>query len=569
MKPPPLALCALLATAPATPGADYAVVVPRLEKVIDEEMREWNLGGLAVALVDDQRVVYAAGFGEAKRDSVFRAGSISKLFNAIAIMQQVEAGQLELDAALPPEVLPLNPFAGAPTVTLRQILCHRSGWPREAPVGGYFDDSQPGLAATVASVRSCVLATRPGEKTRYSNVAPSVAGYLVERASGQAFEDYQQEHVLGPLGMTNSAWTLARVPRGQLVDAQMRVADGHGGWRRRRAPLFDVGTIPAGNLYTTAEDLARFASALLAGGAGLVKKETMEEMWRPQLTREGTGFGLGFMVERFREHRAISHNGAVYGYSASLMLLPEEKLAVVVLGNEDVATGRIHCLSGAALGLLLEAKFGEQPPAPSEPGRQSDGPGARAGAVTPGEAPRAKGDRPTRGQRPELADLAGDYESQSYWARLEARNGQLAGEVSGQPTKFTPAGESRFAAHSRLEDATPVSFERDAAGAVSGFKLGTQHFERVSTKAAPLPPEWRAFLGSYGPDFIPLVVSERHGHLYAMTENMVDYRLTPVNRNVCGLPPGMYSDEQVVFLTGADGRAHSVNFANMVLRRRE
>ena len=65
-----------------------------------------------------------------------------------------------------------------------------------------------------------------------------------------------------------------------------------------------------------------------------------------------------------------------------------------------------------------------------------------------------------------------------------------------------------------------------------------------------------------------LVVSERHGHLYAMTENMVDYRLTPMNRNVCALPPGMYADEQVVFLTGADGRPHRVSFANMLLRRR-
>jgi hypothetical protein len=64
-------------------------------------------------------------------------------------------------------------------------------------------------------------------------------------------------------------------------------------------------------------------------------------------------------------------------------------------------------------------------------------------------------------------------------------------------------------------------------------------------------------------------VSEPHGHLYAKTENMVDYRLTLVNRNVCALPPGMYADEQAVFLTDARGRPHSVNFANMLLRRRE
>lgn len=540
MKQSRLALCALLATASSAPATDYSAVVPALAEDIRQEMSEWNIGSVTVALVDDQRVVYAAGFGEAKRDSVFRVGSISKLFNAIAVMQQVEAGKLDLDEPLPADVLPLNPFPGTPPVTLRQILCHRSGLPRESPVGGYFDDSQPGLAATVAGMRSCVLVTRPGEKTRYSNVAPSIAGRLVERASGQTFEDYQRQHVLGPLHLTNSAWTLARVARKRVVRSHMRVADGHGGWKRQPAPLFDLGTIPAGNLFSTAEDLARFASALLADGDGLVKPETLHEMWRPQLTKDDAGFGLGFIAGRFREHRTISHNGAVYGYSSLLVLLPEQKLAAVVLGNEDVANGRIHHIGDTALSLLLEAKLGEKPPLPAK-------------LSLPGD----------------LARFAGDYESESYWAHLEARKGWLGGEISGQPTRFVPAGEMSFKAHSRIDDAVPATFEQDTTGAISGFKYGPiQHFTRVPAKPPTLPTEWVAYLGSYGPAFIPLVVSERHGHLYAMTENMVDYRLTPMNRNVCALPPGMYADEQVVFLTGADGRPHHVSFANMLLRRR-
>ena len=79
---------------------------------------------------------------------------------------------------------------------------------------------------------------------------------------------------------------------------------------------------------------------------------------------------------------------------------------------------------------------------------------------------------------------------------------------------------------------------------------------------------WRGFLGRYGPEFIPLVVHEKFGHLYATTENMVDYRLRPVNRHVFQLPPGMYVEEEAVFLAAADGRPWAVNFANMVLPRR-
>jgi len=541
MKHPPLALCAILATASSSRATDCSAVVPALERDIRQEMRAWNIGGVAVALVDDQRVVYAAGFGEAKRDSVFRVGSISKLFNAVAVMQQVEAGKLDLDAPIPQDLLPLNPFPGAPAVTLRQILCHRSGLQRESPVGGYFDDSQPSLAATVASVRGCVLVTRPGEKTRYSNIAPSIAGRLVERASGQGFEDYQRKRVLGPLGMTNSAWTLARARRDRLVPSHMRVADGRGGWKRRSAPVFDLGTQPAGNLFSTVEDLARFASALLAGGAGLLKPETLQEMWRPQLTTDQEGFGLGFIIGKFRGHRTIGHNGAVYGCSSLLVLLPEQKLATVVLGNEDIVNGRIRHIGDTALGLLLAAKFGEKPP------------------------PVAKVSSPEN-----LARFAGDYESQSFWAHLEVRGGRLRGVISGQPTQFVPAGELKFTADSRMDDALSVVFEQDAGGAIPGFKYGLiQHFVRVPRKTPRLPPEWRAWVGRYGPDFIPLVLSERHGHLYAMTENMVDYRLTPVNRNVCALPPGMYADEQIVFLTGKDGHPHSVNFANMLLPRRD
>ncbi len=512
-----------------------------LEKIIADEMRQWNIGGVSVALVDDQRVVYAAGFGQARRDSIFRVGSVSKLLNAVAVLQQVEAGRLELDAALPADLLPLNPFIDNPPVTLRQLLCHRSGLQREAPVGGYYDDSEPGLAATVASVQPCVLATRPGAVTRYSNLAPSLAGLLVERASGLSFEDYQRTRLFNPLGMADSFWTRKQVPPGRLVTSHMRVADGGGGWIRRTAPVFDLGTIPAGNLFSTVDDLARFASALLAGGGGLVKPETLVEMWRVQFAPESLpGFGLGFIVGQLRGRRLISHGGAVYGCSSFFGLMPEEKLAVIVLGNEDIVGGRIHRVAEAAFAKLLEEKFGEKPP----PTKDFPAP-------------------------PYLTACAGDYESQSFWARLDVHADQLTGDISGQPTVFRPVGGLNFVAHSRLEDATLAVFTRDGDGNICGFTMGPQQFLRVPVQPPPLPEAWRSFCGSYGPDFIPVVVSKRHGHLYAMTENMVDYRLTPINRHACAFPSGMYAGEQVVFLDQIDGRPRAIDFANMRLPGRK
>jgi len=324
-----------------------------------------------------------------------------------------------------------------------------------------------------------------------------------------------------------------------MIGSHLRVADETGGFTRRETPLFDLGTLPAGNLYSSVGDLARFVMALAAGGRGLVKPETLAEMWRPQLTTNSTGFGLGFSIGKFRDHRSVSHSGAVYGHSTSLVLLPAEKLGVIVLANEDIVNGRVRRISQTALSLLLQAKLLKPLP-----------------------------ETPVTFAHESLADFTGEFESPSFWARLEVREGKLSGNISGQPTRFTPRSPLTFVADSRLDDATPVVFERDALGKVSGFTLGGQRYQRTPSNRPPLPPEWQAYLGSYGSDLIPVILSARQGRLYAMTENMVDYALTPMNRQVCALPEGMYVDEHLVFLTDPGGNPWAINFANMILRRR-
>ena len=544
---------ALLLVAPpsfsaAVPAPDYSPAVRQLERAVCEEMDAWGITGIALALVDNQQTIHAAGFGEAKRDSVFRCGSISKLFTAVAVMHLVEQGKLDLDAPVErygAGLLPVNPFTNAAPVTLRQLLCHRSGMIRESPVGGYLDDSQPGLVRTVASVPQTVLVNPPNTKTRYSNVGPSLAGRIVELVSGTRFEEYQRERILVPLGMTSSAWRLKDMPRGRLVMSYMRVADGRGNFTRQRSPVFDLGTIPAGNLFTSAEDLGRFLAMLAAEGVGpggrVLKAETLAQMFTPQLTAATSGFGLGFSVGEFQGHKVVRHNGAVYGHSSSLEFLPDVKLGVVVLSNEDIVNARIQKLANLALSLMLAAKRGEKLPP------------ATASMVLSAEA---------------LGAFSGDYESPSYWARLTAADGRLLADLSGQPVKLTPVAALRFLADSRLHDAVPTVFERDATGQVTGFTMGPQKFVRVPAHLPDIPRAWAAYFGSYGPSCIPIVISARHGHLYAMTENMVDYRLTPLNQHVFALPPGLYEDEHLVFLPDRRGRPHSVDLANMVLPRR-
>jgi CubicO group peptidase (beta-lactamase class C family) len=522
--------------------------VVRLEQAVREEMDEWGITGISVALVDDQRTVHAEGFGLAERDSNFRCGSISKLFNAVAVMQLAESGKLDLDAPLEkigPGLMPVNPFAEAAPVTLRELLCHRSGMFRESPVGGYFDDTEPGLTRTVASVPQAVLVNPPNTKTRYSNIGPSIAGRTVELATNMTFPQYQREHILRPLGMASSAWRVKDLPRGRLVKAYLRVADGHGGFVRQPAPVFDLGTIPAGNLFTTTEDLGRFLAMLAADGDSpggrILKSESLAQMFTPQLTSEPTGYGLGFMVGKFRGHPSVSHSGAVYGYSSSLAFLPDVKIGVVVMGNEDGVNARIHRLTDLALSLMLEAQRGEKPP--PEP----------ASIKLSAEA---------------LAALAGEYESQSFWAVLGVKDGGLVADISGQQAKLTAVGPLRFLADSRVHDAVPVDFVCDENGKATGFTMGIQKFARVGPGRPEIPGEWRSYLAGYGPVFLPLVVSWRYGHLYAMTENLADYRLTPLNRHVFAFPPGLYTDEYLVFHPDRGGKPQRVELSSMMLERR-
>ncbi len=192
----------------------YGQVAEALEKMIQQEMKNQALPAVSIALVDNAKVVWAQGFGyadpvrkaAATADTIYRVGSVSKLFTDAAIMQLVEKGELDLDAPVTrylPDFHPTNGFSKP--ITLRELMSHRSGLVREPPVGNYFDSTSPSLKATVESLNSTSLVYAPGTHTKYSNAAITVAGYILERQSGQRFPAYLQQAVLKPLDMESSA----------------------------------------------------------------------------------------------------------------------------------------------------------------------------------------------------------------------------------------------------------------------------------------------------------------------------------------------------------------------------
>jgi serine beta-lactamase-like protein LACTB len=529
---------AALAQAP-----DYLAGLPTLHEVIKREISAGNISGVSVALVEGNRILYVEGFGfadkkkriPAARDTVYRAGSISKLFAALAAMQLAEQGKLSIDqpvAELFPEFRIVIPFPDAKPITLRQLMCHRAGMIRECPVGSYFDPSEPGLKATVRSIESCVLVYRPETKTKYSNIGVAVVGQTVASVSGLPFEDYAREHLLRPMRMRKSSFVLTPQVRSQLAKGHLPVANGKGGFREIEAPQFGLGTIPAGNLYTTAEDLAIFLRVLFAGGRSgstqIIRPETLAEMWTPQLTSETNGFGIGFLVGHGGGRKNIGHSGAVYGFTSSLAALPEDKLGVIVLANDDLAVAAVERINNAAWNILRDRKE-EQ----------------RTAAETAG------------------GEFAGEYESESYWAKIESAKTGLVANISGQRTTLRALGELSFEMNNRLVNNGRMIFSADK----KTFRAVGQEFRRAIARPQ-IPRVWKELLGSYGPEFIPLIVWERNGRLYAMTENMYDYALSPETETIFKMPPGLYTDERLVFHRNEKGKVHLAVLANMPLPRR-
>src|SRR6266481_2363482 len=352
---------------------DYVEVAAALQSLIHHEMQDKQLPAFSIALVDGKEIVWAQGFGyqdpehkiPATAHTIYRVGSVSKLFTDIGIMQMVEAGKINLDAPVSqyvPDFRPQNPFAKP--ITFRELMSHRSGLLREPPIGNYFDPSEPTLQATVRSMNSTELVYEPGTHLKYSNAGIAVVGYTLEEMNHQSFPEYLKQAVLRPLGMNASAFAPEQELTRNLAKAYMWSYDG----TKFPAPTFELGLAPAGCMYSTVTDLAQLLVALFDGGRGpkaqVLKRETLEQMWTPQFAKpdQKAGFGLGFQVAQLDGHRVIGHGGAIYGFATEVVGMPEDKLGVVTVTTMDAANAVTNAVARHALQLMLALRSGKPLP---------------------------------------------------------------------------------------------------------------------------------------------------------------------------------------------------------------
>ena len=548
------AACILPARAMAGPPDGipkrYEAAISALDAFVAREVADKALPSLSIALVDDQAVVWSKGYGfvdsaqkvPATADTVYRVGSVSKLFTDIALMQLVERGKVDLDAPAKtylPDFAPKGP--GTDSITLRQMMAHRSGLARETPVGSYFDPASPGLEASVASLNATELVYPPGTRIKYSNAAISAAGLALQKVGGEPFEAQVARRVLGPLGMGRSGFTPTPELKKDLSRSTMW--NYHG--KEFPPPTFELGISPAGCMYSTVADLARFVEALFAGGKGpngpILKPESLSEMLKVQFAKggEARGFGLGFVVGQLQGRRRIGHNGAIYGFATEVAALPEEKLGAVVIASRDCANGLTGRIADVALGQLLAARDGK--PLPTIPATNP---------LDPASARRLAGHyRSDAGESFDLLESAGRlwFESAKGGDRVELRSlgeGLVGDDVLGFGPRLIVEGER--------------------------LRLARETFARVAVGLPTAPPEaFDGLIGEYGWDHDVLYILEKGGRLHALIEWFFLYPLERKSPDLYEFPDsGLYQGEKLAFRRDSKGKATEVVAAGVAFKRR-
>ena len=529
---------------PAT--KEYAAAAKALETYIAAEMKAKGVPGMAIALVDGDQVVWAKGFGvanlkrktSATADTQFPLGSISKPITALIALLLASEKKLDFDDPVTKYVSdfhPTNP-SGVP-VKLRHVLAHMSGIVREPPVGNFFEPKDSTRADLVKSLNDTTLVYEPGTKYHYSNAAVSMLGYILESIEKKPFEQVAQERIFGPLGMTKSTFAFCDPAK---TDAAMGE-----GWTRYGKnypmPMKDYRALAsAGAAMASVNDVGKLIVALCPGNKSPFPAEGLKAAYTaqfPDVKAERT-FGLGFILGTQDGKRRIGHSGAVNGCVADLIVLPDDKLGVIVFANLDAASMTPHRIAEAALGQALAIRAGKP-----RPTLESTSPLPIAVAK----------------------DLAGRYKSETetidVWTSgkrswLISTNGGVLKEIRAAKDGLIVDDQLSYGPKVKL-DGTKLT-------------LGDKTFERVPVeKPAECPERWRGLIGEYGPDEDVAFVLEKDGKLHLLIEWFFLYPMEEEVADHFRLPHhGLYANEPVVFRRNAAGKATSVNAAAVEFKRR-
>jgi CubicO group peptidase (beta-lactamase class C family) len=427
-------LSLLGANASAATGVENsdAAAAAEMNRILSDAFHS-DAPGAAVLVVHKGEVVLRKGYGLADLElgvpidptHVFRIGSMTKQFTAVAVLQLVEAGKLRLDDQIT-QYVPDYPVGGN-KVTLSQLLTHTSGIPSIEAQPEWLQSWRQDMTVPqlLAFTKDKPFDFPPGTDWKYSNTGYIVLGATIEKASGQSYADYIQTHIFAPADMTNSSYgSESRVIRGRIPGYSR---DGKG-WAN--APYFSM-TQPfsAGGLLSNVDDLWKWEQALAAGK--LVSPALLAEAYKPVQLPDGraAGYGFGWQVGTLGKHPTVEHGGSIQGFSSYELRVADEGFYMAILCNTESPAVSPHTMAERIARLAL-----------NEPEQA-----AAANDIV----------------NPELHDFVGDYLiSAGGTLKIILEDGKLVGQIGG--------GRRPLAASATDEFSTPgnemrLTFLRDSA----------------------------------------------------------------------------------------------------------
>lgn len=524
----------VFARAPAGPAA----ADQELEKKIDAVMAEiYKPGepGAAVIVRKDGRTILRKGYGLAdlelgvpvEPDMIFRLGSITKQFTAVAILMLAEEGQLGLQDEIT-KFLPDYPAQGR-RITIEHLLTHTSGIQSytdlEEWLGLWRQDFA--LPELIGLFKDKPMRFEPGQRWAYNNSGYVLLGAVIEKASGRTYEEFIESRIFKPLGMTHSFYgnTERIIPR--------RIPGYQAGQKGFiNAPYLSM-TQPyaAGSLLSSVDDLAVWSDAVFAGK--LVGRAWLDKAFTPYKLKNGesTGYGYGWFISDYQGHRIVEHGGGINGFSTYEMTLPEDRVFLAVLTNSAVAGRDPEPRAVKIAGLVLGKP---------EPER-------KAVKFAPGD----------------LDLLTGVYEDEAGEERY------IRGEGEKLYSQRSGGGKTEMLAMSPLEfffrdDPAVLRFVKGAGGAVTGLRvqsrIGPAQVYKKTGRPLPAPRKeaavdpkvYERYVGDYqlAPGFI-ITILVRDGKLISLATGQPEVELFPESETRFFLK---VVDAQVEFVQDASGK---------------
>jgi CubicO group peptidase (beta-lactamase class C family) len=427
-----------------------------LDEFTKATMKEWQVPGLAIAVVQDGKVVLTRGYGYRDVDkelpvtskTLFAIGSISKSFTVCGLGMLADEKKLDWDRPVR-DYLPdfrLHDKVPGNRVTPRDLVTHRTGLPRH-------DSLWYVTKLTRRELYDRLRYLEPSKDLRagyqYNNLAYMTAGVLLEKTAGSSWEDFTRKRLFVPLGMKRSNFSVGDSQKSDDFALPYQETEG----KVRRIPFRDIAPVaPAGAINSCAEDMGRYLLFHMAKGkqgkTQLLSREMADEMQAPQMviplaiqkldpfaTPGDSTYGLGFMLSRHRKEKSVQHGGAIDGFIAFFAFLPERDIGVVVLSNLWRRNG--NPVPAIIAHEIFDRLLDRTGIVWRERGRQQCKiiENQREARKKQSAKDRKAGTSPTH----PLADLAGTYEHPAH--------GLVRVEVSGKDLKLVFTGASVIARH--------------------------------------------------------------------------------------------------------------------------